>query len=114
MLQSFRGQSGRAYRFNRVDVDAPWASETGVALFAARGPYGWRIVRLVGLNGQPHNVQPVWAFADAQRYGATAVFVCRVSESLKRVEIFEDLEAGLNPVLGTDTETLAAPTRLAA
>ena len=109
MLQSFRGQSGRAYRFHRVDMDAPWASESGVALFAARGPYGWRIVRMIGLSGQPHSVQPIWALADAQRYGATAVFVCRMAPGAQRDDVLRDLEAGLNPVLsaGAPLETVA-------
>lgn len=99
MLQSFRGQSGRAYRFHRMDIDAPWATETGVALFAARGPYGWRIVRLTALSGRAHGVQPIWALADAQRYGATAVFVCRMEPGELQDAVLEDLELGLNPVV---------------
>ena len=113
MLQSFRGQSGRAYRFHRMDIDAPWAAETGVALFAARGPYGWRIVRLIALSGRVHSVQPIWALADAQRYGATAVFVCRMAPGEHRDLVLEDLEAGLNPVVSDlrdfdETPSLAA------
>lgn len=113
MLQSFRGQSGRAYRFHRLDIDGPWAAETGVALFAARGPYGWRIVRLTALSGREHGVQPIWALADAQRYGATAVFVCRMDPGEDRDDILEDLEDGLNPVV-SDFRELGHPSSLAA
>jgi hypothetical protein len=95
----FRGRSGRAYSFTRMAPSAPWAREAGVALFAAQGPFGWRVVRLTALRGRLHDVQPIWAWADAERYGARAVFVLRETDPDARLAALRDLEAGLNPVL---------------
>ena len=71
----FRGRSGKAWDFKRVPLDAPWARTAGVALFAAPDTYGWRIIRTIELSGKPNDVQPIWALADAERYGARAVFL---------------------------------------
>lgn len=95
----FRGSSGKAYSFVRMAPGAPWAREAGVALFAAQGPFGWRVVRLTPLQGRLHDVQPIWAWADAERYGARAVFVMRESNPDERMAALKDLELGLNPVL---------------
>ncbi len=97
----FRGQSGKAYSFVRMAVAAPWAREAGVALFAAQGPFGWRVVRLASLRGRLHDVQPIWAYADAERYGAKAIFVMRETDPEGRAMALEDLQQGLNPVLET-------------
>jgi hypothetical protein len=67
----FRGRSGKAWDFKRVPLDAPWARTAGVALFAAPDTYGWRIIRTIELSGKPNDVQPIWALADAERYGIT-------------------------------------------
>ena len=99
----FRGQSGQAYRFVRMAPNAPWAREAGVALFAAQGPFGWRVVRLAALRGRLHDVQPIWAFADAERYGASAIFVLQESDPAVRASVMADLEAGLSPVCASDT-----------
>ena len=92
----FRGRSGRAYSFTRMAPNAPWAREAGVALFAAQGPFGWRVVRLTTLRGRLHDVQPIWAWADAERYGARAVLVLRETDPSDRTRRLQDLEAGLN------------------
>lgn len=107
---SFRGQSGRAYKFTQMAKDAPWAREVGVALFAARGPFGWRVVKLTRLRGRAHDVQPVWAYADAERFGASTVFVATETDAACRARMMADLEAGLSPIC----ETVYEDTRLAA
>mgnify|MGYP001794770295 CR=1 FL=1 len=95
----FRGRSGKAYSFVRMAPSAPWAREAGVALFAALGPFGGRVVRLASLRGRLLDVQPIWAWADAERYGARTVFVMRELDPDDRSVALADLEAGLNPVL---------------
>lgn len=103
----FRGRSGKAYSFVRMAPNAPWAREAGVALFAAQGPFGWRVVRLATLRGRLHDVQPIWAWADAERYGARTVFIMREVDPTDRAAALQDLEAGLNPVLENGLTELA-------
>ena len=103
----FRGRSGKAYSFIRMAPTAPWAREAGVALFAAQGPFGWRVVRLATLRGRLHDVQPIWAWADAERYGARTVFIMRETDPADRAAALRDLEAGLNPVLEPAQSDLA-------
>ena len=62
---SFRGQSGKAWSFQRVAADAPWARTSGVAIFAIPEAFGWRIFRVIELSGKPHDIQPIWALAEA-------------------------------------------------
>ena len=106
-VMRFTGQSGREYEFVRLAANGPWARAAGVALFAAQGPYGWRVVRLAALRGRLHDVQPIWAFADAERYGARAIFVMQESDPQARVNAIRDLEAGLSPVCATEPSSLA-------
>lgn len=96
---SFRGQSGKAWSFQRAGVDAPWARAPGVAIFAIPEACGWRIFRVIELSGKPHDIQPIWALAEAERYGASAVFVALEFEGLARKQMVADLEAGFQPVL---------------
>ena len=103
----FRGQSGKAYSFVRMAPNAPWAREAGIAMFAAQGPFGWRVVKLTTLRGRLHDVQPIWAFADAERYGAKVVFVLRESDAQLRSLALSDLNSGLNPVLEAEAAELA-------
>ncbi len=106
-VMKFRGQSGKAYGFVRMATNSAWAREAGVALFAAQGPFGWRVVKLCPLRGRLHDVQPIWAFADAERYGARAVFVMQEADPNARVEAINDLQAGLSPVCATSLEDMA-------
>lgn len=101
---SFRGRSGRAYQFTQVAKNAPWAREKGVALFAARGPFGWRVVKLSRLSGRGHDVQPIWDYADAERFGASAVFIAHETDPQCRARMIADLEAGLSPICVTRVE----------
>lgn len=106
-VMKFRGQSGRAYGFTRMAPNSNWAREAGVALFAAQGPFGWRVVKLTPLRGRLHDVQPIWALADAERYGAKAVFVLTESDTDQRANVIADLEAGLSPVCMSPSEPMA-------
>lgn len=99
---NFRGRSGKAWEFQRVATDAPWARAAGVAIFAVPDTYGWRIIRVVELTGRPNDVQPIWALADAERYGANAVFVALEFEAGKRKRMVNDIEEGFTPVCFSD------------
>ena len=96
---AFCGASGAGYEFQQVDAKRPWASQAGVAIFAAPDAYGWRVIRIVELIGRDHDVRPIWALHDAERYGASCVFVSGCFDKLARQAMINDLEAGLSPVL---------------
>lgn len=98
---SFRGQSGRTYVFTQVDAAGDWPNRQGVALFAAPEHYGWRVIRMSAVRGREHDVQPIWAQADAVRYGGDAVLFLETGCAARRKLILEDLEAGLNPLWPT-------------
>lgn len=95
---SFRGQSGQAWNFSRVDPDASWAGTTGVAIFAAPDSYGWRVIKVAQLKGRSHDIQPIWAYAEAERFGATAVFIAAELDENRRRLMIADIEMGLSPV----------------
>ena len=97
-LVNFCGQSGRSYAFEHVGVDDDWPKRKGIVLFAASGAFGWRVIRIVELDGRPDNIQPIWAFRDAQRYGARAVFFSSCDRVLDRKTSIADLRDGLTPV----------------
>ncbi|MEQ9316173.1 MAG: hypothetical protein RLN72_09985 [Henriciella sp.] len=111
---NFRGRSGKLVSFDRMGCDSAWAGRAGVALFAASGTYGWRIIRMVEMTGRQHDVQPFWALLDAQRYGASAIFVHDETDFEVRRAILTDLEAGLSPVFPAFTGAQPANLRLAA
>ncbi len=95
---NFCGKSGRDYKFDRVSPDADWAARQGIALFASHSGFGWRIIRIVELDGRSDNIQPIWAWRDAQRYGARAVFFADCDRVLDRKTSIADLREGLDPV----------------
>ena len=105
---NFCGQSGRSYAFTRVSPDSDWAARQGIAMFASNTGYGWRIIRIVELDGREHNIQPIWAFRDAQRYGARAVFFAECDRILDRKTSIADLREGLDPVCDTQRASHAA------
>jgi len=70
-----------------------------VVIFAIPEACGWRIFRVIELSGKPHDIQPIWALAEAERYGASAVFVALEFEAGMRRQIVADLEAGFQPVV---------------
>lgn len=95
---SFRGKSGRVYAFRQVDPASQWIARPGVALFAAPEGYAWRVIRIAEMTGREHDVQPIWAQADAAKYGGDVVLVYEMADPVRRREIAEDLDAGLSPV----------------
>lgn len=103
---SFRGQSGKAWGFQRAAVDAAWARAPGVVIFAIPEVCGWHIFRVIELSGKPHDIQPIWAQAEAERYGATAVFVALEFDAGMRRHMVADLEAGFQPVLRSSGEVV--------
>lgn len=106
---SFRGRSGKAWGFERVSADSPWARGPGIAIFAAQEACGWRLIRVIELSGRTHDVRPIWAYAEAERYGASAVFVTSEFDADIRAYISADIEAGFSPVCRAES-----PVRLAA
>ena len=96
---TFCGSSGSEYRFAQAPVQGNWAHFAGVAIFAVREAYGWRVIKLTELTGRDHDVRPIWAFHDAQRYGADTVFVSAAVSAETRKAMIDDMEAGLDPVI---------------
>ncbi|HBH89358.1 MULTISPECIES: hypothetical protein [Ponticaulis] len=105
---NFCGQSGRSVSFERVSPDSDWAAREGIAMFASHTGFGWRIIRIVELDGRPDNIQPIWAYRDAQRYGARAVFFMEHTRILDRKTTIADLREGLDPVCDTQRASRAA------
>ncbi|MEM1086384.1 MAG: hypothetical protein AAGH90_01545, partial [Pseudomonadota bacterium] len=72
--------------------------------------FNLRAIRLCKLRGRAHDVQPLWALADAERYGARAVFVMAEDDADRIDAVLEDLRAGLDPVCpdGASPVALAA------
>lgn len=95
---NFRGRSGKAWEFTSISPDAPWARSSGVAIFAAREGFAWRVIRVIELSGRPHDLQPIWAFADAERYGAASIFLTHEFDAAARREIVSDISEGFSPV----------------
>lgn len=101
---TFYGASGVQHIFTKAEDNSAWVHKTGIAVFAAPDAYGWRVIRVVELTGRAHDVRPIWALHDAERYGANAVFVAEDTDFSSRRTVIEDLEAGLSPVVvGTNT-----------
>ncbi|MAP94516.1 MAG: hypothetical protein CMK07_06145 [Ponticaulis sp.] len=105
---NFCGQSGREFKFDRISPDSNWAAQQGIALFVAHTGFGWRIIRIVELDGRTDNVQPIWAWRDAQRYGARAVFFAQCDRILDRKTSIADLRSGLDPVCDTQRASRVA------
>lgn len=96
---TFCGASGAEYGFEQVSTGSPWAHQCGVAVFAAPDAYGWRVIRVVELSGRAHDVRPIWALHDAERYGAKCVFLSVCKSANTRQSMIRDLEQGLSPVI---------------
>ena len=101
---SFRGRSGKAWSFQRVPKDAAWARSHGAVIFAAPDSFGWRIIRVMELTGRPHDLQPIWALAEAERYGASAVFLALEFDARERKRLVADIKEGFNLVCLGDRE----------
>ena len=103
----FYGQSGRGYEFTEVAASSAWVHMAGLAMFIASKAYGCRIIKIAELTGRDHDVRPIWAFHDAQRYGADTVFVSVISSAAERRDMIEDMEAGLDPVIASSSSNMA-------
>ena len=104
---NFCGATGKAWSFTEVDADDAWARVPGIAIFAAPDSYGWRVIKVVELTGREHDVRPLWALADAERYGAETVFVSLELTADVRQWMMADLEDGLSPVIHSNSGNLA-------
>lgn len=104
---SFYGASGAGRVFEQVASSDKWARRAGIAVFAAPDAFGWRVIRVVELTGQDHDVRPVWALHEAERYGANSVFISDCDSRADRRDLIADLEMGLSPVLGGRSTGLA-------
>jgi hypothetical protein len=93
------------YAFVSVAPGSPWARRAGLAIFAAVTGYGRRVIRVVEVSGREHDARPIWALADAERFGANEVFVLSEPELELRRAMLCDLEQGLSPVCGVDAES---------
>lgn len=103
----FRGVSGKAWSFQETPAQAPWARSPGVVIFASPEAFGWRVIRVMEMTGKPHDLRPIWALAEAERFGATAVFVALEFEGDVRKAMIEDLEAGFSPVCGSSSNVVS-------
>ena len=104
---TFYGQTGSGYGFEQTDISANWFGRAGVAVLAAPDAYGWRVIRVVELSGREHDVRPLWALQDAEKYGASAVFIAPVVDHESRRGMIMDLECGLSPVVSSGYTGLA-------
>jgi hypothetical protein len=104
----FYGKAGAEYGFEQVAEHSGWGHEAGVAVFAVKSAFGWRIIKLAELSGQDHDVRPIWAYHEAQRFGADTVFIHRQDQRDLRRDIIADLEAGLVPVVRFEGDSLLA------
>ena len=112
----FCGRSGQGYTFEPVAADTGWAKTPGIAVFATMGGSGRRVIRVVELSGRDHDVRPIFALAEAERYGARDVFIRMDAYITSRRAVIADLEAGLHPVVPSAAfmETAATPFAAAA
>ena len=108
---TFAGRSGQGYGFEGAKANAPWARKAGIAIFAAPGGYGRRVFGVVELSGRAHDIQPIWALAEAERFGATEVFIREEASGEVRQAVLADLEAGLSPVCTWRATKSASPAR---
>jgi hypothetical protein len=102
----FVGLSGTRYRFEAVRDESDWAARSGVVVFAARGAYGWITIRTAVLRGRADDLSAIWAWREARRYGASAIFL-REAGSAEREHIHADLSSGLRPVINSGASLAA-------
>lgn len=105
---SFRGRSGKVHVFSQVMPAGDWLGKPGLAIFAAPEGYAWRVIRMCELRGTSHDIQPLWAQADAARYGGDTVLVLETACVDERKAILADLEAGLSPLWPAGDMPMAA------
>ncbi|MEM6625533.1 MAG: hypothetical protein AAF719_02415 [Pseudomonadota bacterium] len=107
MFQSvnFCGASGQSYKFQRVKAEnSAWTEDAGVVIFAASDGMSWRVIRVADQVGRAEDLNAIWRWREAQRYGATAIFVRAMKSASVRAAEAGDLVAGLNPVCLSPSE----------
>ncbi len=103
---SFSGKSGSNYAFQARDPAANWAKERGVAVFPTKTSFGWRVVGVSSLRGRDHDVQPIWRYAQARRFGANRVFVCPEHDTRRRSDITADIHGSLTALYSIGQDAL--------
>ena len=101
---NFCGRSGESYRFEPVGVDQDWVKLAGLVLFAAPEGKGWRVIRVGDQGGVDGDIGAFWRWREARRYGATAIFIRRDADYVRRRAEAADLRDGLEPVCDADVE----------
>lgn len=98
MFQSinFCGISGQSYKFEAVKLkDESWLSQAGIVLFTTADG---RVIKLAEQFGKVEDISAIWRWREAQRFGATHMYIRRLKDRAVRLAEIEDLSLGLNPV----------------
>ncbi len=101
MFQSvnFCGVSGQSYKFEPIKLrDESWTSQAGIVLFTTADG---RVIKLSEQFGKVEDISAIWRWREAQRYGATHMYIRAQKDQAVRVAEMDDLRAGLNPVCDT-------------
>lgn len=113
MFQSvnFCGASGQSYKFEPVKLrDEAWLSCAGIVLFASADG---RVIKISEQFGKVEDIGAIWRWREAQRYGATHIYIRPVKDRVERLADLEDLRFGLNPVCDTPDAAFELPTESA-
>jgi hypothetical protein len=111
MFQSvnFCGASGQSYKFQPVKLsNDSWLSTAGLVLFSAADG---RVIKVSEQHGKIEDIGAIWRWREAQRYGATHIYIREQKDRSVRIAERDDLVNGLNPVcdaqdIGDETEYL--------
>ncbi|WP_155826052.1 hypothetical protein [Hirschia maritima] len=98
MFQSinFCGVSGQSYKFEAIKLrDNAWTSQAGIILFTTADG---RVVKLDEQFGKVEDITAIWRWREAQRFGATHMYIRHQKDRGVRLAEIDDLRAGLNPV----------------
>ncbi|MFC7291148.1 hypothetical protein [Hirschia litorea] len=98
MFQSvnFCGASGKSFKFEPIKLrDETWLSLAGIVIFTAADG---RVIKLVEQLGKAEDIGAIWRWREAQRYGATHMYIRLEKDRDIRFAEMNDLKAGLNPV----------------
>ncbi len=114
MYQSvnFCGASGQSYGFERMKTqNDEWISAPGVMIFTAADG---RVIKVSEQSGRAEDISAIWRWREAQRFGATSMFLCRDKNASARRTAVDDLKRGLDPVcdMATPYETASESVRI--
>ena len=108
MFQSinFCGFSGQSYKFEAIKLrDETWISQAGIVLFTAADG---RVIKLAEQFGKVEDITAIWRWREAQRFGATHMYIRRQKDRNVRMAEMDDLRTGLNPVCDTQDSAFEA------